>query len=108
MHTLLPLMGWSGRAPAPLAREAGKGRLSQGACMSQKLSSAIDVIAHRYRQGRKVQVRILRKKCTVGQSAKSIRIFYTPKCGRASSARRDGTWNHESPIGPPHPPADVQ
>jgi hypothetical protein len=37
-------MGWSGRAPAPLAREAGKGAKVKEHAMSQKLNSAIAVI----------------------------------------------------------------
>src|SRR5882672_1655111 len=41
----LPLMGWSGRAPAPPASEAGKGRQRQGAhAMSQTPNTAIAVI----------------------------------------------------------------
>ena len=39
-----PVMEWSGRAPAPPANEAGRGRRRQGARLSQKLSSAIAVI----------------------------------------------------------------
>src|SRR6266567_4720652 len=35
-HHLAPLMGWSGRAPAPPAREAGKGRQRQGARHAQQ------------------------------------------------------------------------
>jgi hypothetical protein len=37
-------MGWSGRAPAPPAREAGKGTKHQEHAMSPKLDSGIAVI----------------------------------------------------------------
>src|SRR5262249_26440974 len=45
-----PLMGWAGRAPAPPAREAGKGRQTRGARhVSQgQFSNSRD--RHRYRQ----------------------------------------------------------
>src|SRR6266536_2955351 len=36
-----PLMGWSGRAPAPPAREAGKGRQDKEHAMPSKLNIAI-------------------------------------------------------------------
>src|SRR5687767_15097606 len=39
-----PLMEWSGRAPAPPASEAGKGRQRQGARMFQTFSTAISVV----------------------------------------------------------------
>jgi transposase len=39
-----PLMGWSGRAPAPPASEAGKGRQRRGARHVTQLNSAIAVI----------------------------------------------------------------
>ena len=37
-------MGWSGRAPAPLASEAGKGAEDKEQPMSQKLDAVIAVI----------------------------------------------------------------
>src|SRR5215813_12200177 len=41
---LCPLMGWSGRAPAPPAREAGKGTEDEEHAMSAKFNSEITVI----------------------------------------------------------------
>src|SRR6266487_495126 len=43
-----PLMGWSGRAPAPPAREAGKGRQRQGARHAQQAQYS-DRLGDRYR-----------------------------------------------------------
>jgi hypothetical protein len=37
-------MGWSGRAPAPPAIEAGKGFQGQGACHSEQLNTTIAVM----------------------------------------------------------------
>jgi hypothetical protein len=37
-------MGWSGRAPAPPAIEAGKGRQDKERAMSQTLNAAIAVV----------------------------------------------------------------
>ena len=37
-------MGWSGRAPAPAAIEAGKGRLRMEHAMPEKLNAAVAVI----------------------------------------------------------------
>jgi hypothetical protein len=37
-------MGWSGRAPAPPAREAGKGAKDEEHAMQHKLNSGIAVI----------------------------------------------------------------
>src|SRR5262249_11022879 len=39
-----PLMGWSGRAPAPSASEAGKGRKGEEHAMSQPVSTTIAVM----------------------------------------------------------------
>jgi hypothetical protein len=39
-----PLMGWSGRASAPPAIEAGKGRQDEEHAMSQTLNAAIAVV----------------------------------------------------------------
>src|SRR6202049_4043275 len=39
-----PLMGWSGRAPAPPAIEAGKGRQDKEHAMSQTLNAGIAVV----------------------------------------------------------------
>jgi len=41
----LASLHWSGRAPAPPASEAGRGRQNQGARQSQKLNSAIALVA---------------------------------------------------------------
>src|SRR5260370_42264857 len=44
------LMEWSGRAPAPPAREAGKGRQSQGARHVSETQRSDRSDRHRYRQ----------------------------------------------------------
>src|SRR5260370_468680 len=43
-------MGWSGRAPAPPASEAGKGRPRQGACHVSETQLSDRRDRHRYRQ----------------------------------------------------------
>src|SRR5215213_6709216 len=45
-----PLMGWSGRAPAPPASEAGKGRQRQGASHASDTQYGDRRDRHRYRQ----------------------------------------------------------
>src|SRR5262245_37270611 len=49
-HTRYPLMGWSGRAPAPTAIEAGKGRQRRGACHVLQANYGIAVLAGLRRQ----------------------------------------------------------
>src|SRR6516165_2990500 len=84
--TRLPLMGWSGRAPAPPANEAGEGvTKTKEHAMSQKLDSKVAVIGidigknsfHIVGQDRRGAL-VLRQKWSRGQV--EARLANLPPC----------------------------
>src|SRR5262249_7520256 len=85
-HTRYPLMGWSGRAPAPTAREAGKGRQRRGARHVLQAHYGIAVLAGLRRQAAIAKC----KACADPIHTKSVRGKWLAKSAWPPTAERGG------------------